>query len=334
MSGITVCVQSYNHDKYIGICIDSLIKQNFKNFEIIIFDDGSTDKSLEIIKSYIDKFDFISLIKTRTPKNQTNFNIIIDHSKKFQKYFTVFHCDDFFHKDILKNLFLTMENNKSLLACGTDGYHVDENSKISGYPKIPNKIKNSSIFDQKQYVQHLFQYGFFFLNPSFIYKTEFFLKKKIYYNYKKFGYANDAGFFLELSKYGKIGLLNKKLLYYRVFKYSITGKFVKKSIKENDIFKVLRFCFKLKFKKNEKRSFIKMYNFLKMIDNTKINLKKILLKKDLNFEVVYISKNLLYSFSSLSNFSKIIFCFFMKYLVLFFPSRPIFIKINSFFKII
>lgn len=334
MTQITVCIQSYNHEKYIGKCLQSLVEQSFKNYEIFVFDDGSTDRSLEIIKSYVKKYKFIKLKKTKTPKNQTNFNYIINYVENFKKYFTIFHCDDYFHKDILKKLFFMMENNDKLLACGTNGYLVNEKSKIIGTPNIPHKIKKNYIIDHKKYVQYLFEYGFFLLNPSFIYKKKFFLKKKIYYDYKKFGYANDAGFFLNLSKYGKIGLLDEKLLFYRVFDSSITGRFVKNSLKENDIFKVLRFCLKFKLKKDEKAYYIKMFNFLKMIDDTKINLKIILLKKKLYFKEIYINKNLLYSLSSISNFLKFIFCFVAKFLFFSFPFRPIFVAMNKIMRLV
>ena len=56
MPAISVIIPCYNLEKYIGDCLDSVFYQTFKDFEVIIVDDGSTDKSVEIIKSYQSRF--------------------------------------------------------------------------------------------------------------------------------------------------------------------------------------------------------------------------------------------------------------------------------------
>lgn len=55
-------VPVYNAEKYLRYCIDSLINQNFTNYQIILVDDGSTDNSYSICKDYSNKYDYISVI--------------------------------------------------------------------------------------------------------------------------------------------------------------------------------------------------------------------------------------------------------------------------------
>lgn len=52
---ISVVVPSYNYEKYVGICIDSVLTQNYLNFELIVVDDCSSDSSRQIINNYNDK---------------------------------------------------------------------------------------------------------------------------------------------------------------------------------------------------------------------------------------------------------------------------------------
>ena len=48
----SIVVPVYNVEKYISICIDSIIQQTYSNWELLLIDDGSTDRSYEICKEY------------------------------------------------------------------------------------------------------------------------------------------------------------------------------------------------------------------------------------------------------------------------------------------
>lgn len=54
MPAISVCVPVYNASDFIKECIDSILAQSFEDFELLLVDDGSTDNTWDIIKSYKD----------------------------------------------------------------------------------------------------------------------------------------------------------------------------------------------------------------------------------------------------------------------------------------
>ena len=56
LTAISVIIPMYNAEKYIAECLDSLLAQTFKDFEVIIVDDCSTDNSVKIVESYVEKF--------------------------------------------------------------------------------------------------------------------------------------------------------------------------------------------------------------------------------------------------------------------------------------
>jgi len=72
MPKVSVCMPCYNASKYINECIDSVLNQTFTDFEFVIVDDGSTDKTVQIIKTYSDsrirlienEHDFIESLNT------------------------------------------------------------------------------------------------------------------------------------------------------------------------------------------------------------------------------------------------------------------------------
>ena len=71
MKKISVIVPVYNVEKYLDKCLTSLIKQTYKNFEIIVINDGSIDNSLAICNKYANKYDNV--------KNKTNHLLPIDN---------------------------------------------------------------------------------------------------------------------------------------------------------------------------------------------------------------------------------------------------------------
>lgn len=52
---VSVCMAMYNASRYLRECIDSILAQTFTDFELLIVDDGSTDDSKEIVRSYEDQ---------------------------------------------------------------------------------------------------------------------------------------------------------------------------------------------------------------------------------------------------------------------------------------
>jgi hypothetical protein len=79
---VTIGVTNYNSEKYVKEFLDSVINQTFKNIELIIVDDHSTDKSVEIIKEYERKYNFIKLIEHEVNKScpDCGRNEILNHA--------------------------------------------------------------------------------------------------------------------------------------------------------------------------------------------------------------------------------------------------------------
>lgn len=110
---ISVLITNYNKEKFIDRCLKSVIKQNFKNFEIVVFDDCSNDNSLRIIKKYRN----IKLIKNKIRSKQSNqlnqINGIIEAFKKSSgEIICLLDSDDFFTKNKLKIIYKYFMNNK------------------------------------------------------------------------------------------------------------------------------------------------------------------------------------------------------------------------------
>lgn len=93
---VTVCIPAYNHEKYVAECIESVLKQDYKNLELIIINDGSKDKTDEVIRAYEQKCrDSFVRFEYRNRENKglsVTLNEMLDWSQG--KYFTACASDD------------------------------------------------------------------------------------------------------------------------------------------------------------------------------------------------------------------------------------------------
>lgn len=99
---ISVVVPVYNVEKYLKKCIDSVLKQSFKDFELILVDDGSTDNSGAICDEYADD-ENIKVVHKENGGLADARNVGIDNSTG--DYITFLDSDDFIKKDYLSILY-------------------------------------------------------------------------------------------------------------------------------------------------------------------------------------------------------------------------------------
>ena len=115
MPKVSIIVPVYNVEKYLSKCLDSLVGQTFKNYEIIVVNDGSTDNSQEIINKY--KLKYPNLIKTFIKENgglsdARNFGI----EKATGEYIMFIDSDDYISKDMSEKLYNSITTNESDMA--------------------------------------------------------------------------------------------------------------------------------------------------------------------------------------------------------------------------
>ncbi len=113
---VSVIIPVYNAEKYIGEAVDSILRQTFKDFEIIILDDASTDKTPEIISSYKDD-------RIKVYRNEKNLYIAGNRNKGVAlskgKYIMWQDADDISMPDRMEVQYNLMESNPKIGICGS-----------------------------------------------------------------------------------------------------------------------------------------------------------------------------------------------------------------------
>lgn len=126
----SVCVPTYNRVAHIVHTLQSLEKQVFKDFEVIVVDDGSTDDTKEVVKSFSNLN--LKYIWKKNGGKHSALNVAFEESKGL--FFLVLDSDDCLRKDALLKMFELWNNEKDKESlCGVIG-KCSENGKMIGIP--------------------------------------------------------------------------------------------------------------------------------------------------------------------------------------------------------
>lgn len=128
---ISIILPTYNGSRYIRKSIESCLAQTFKNFELIIVNDCSTDTTPDIITEYSLKDSRVVIINNEFNK-KLPLSLNTGFEKAKGKYFTWTSDDNFYAPEALEKMVNVLESKPSVDLVYTDYYIIDENDKITG----------------------------------------------------------------------------------------------------------------------------------------------------------------------------------------------------------
>jgi len=190
---VSIILPTYNREELLQRAVVSVINQTYKNWELIIADDGSKDNTFEIIKKYQSQFENIRYLRHSNRKLPLTLNAAIQAS--MGEYLTFLGSDDEYKKDHIQlRVEEIMEENIDFIHGGVE---------IIGDPYVKDKNDKSKLIH---------------LNDCSIGGT-FFAKKEVFVNlngFKDIEYSEDSEFFERvLSKYEIKKVNYPTYIYYR-----------------------------------------------------------------------------------------------------------------------
>ena len=233
MPKISIIMSCYNHDKFVGEAINSVLNQSFKDFEFLIIDDNSTDKTYDIVNSFNDP-------RIKVFLNEKNFGMVLNTNSLIKKsngeYIAIINSDDSWLPEKLQKQFDFLENNADYGACFTLANIIDENNKI-----IKNNIQKSLKYlelDRFGFLNYFFFYNNPLCYPSVLMRKNI-LEKTGFFN-PAFIILLDIDMWIRICLAGfEIKILNENLTNFRILKNSgnLSGKNHKTIIRNNLEFK-------------------------------------------------------------------------------------------------
>lgn len=219
---VSVIIPVYNYGMYLSAAIDSILRQTYSAFELIIVDDASTDKSFEIIDGYKNMYpDKIQVIHLKKNLNSGGDRCANEGIKKARgEYIARMDADDIALPTRLEKQVDFLEKNPDVFLVGSNAYVIDGDGQFIGeklQPQVNEEIlRTYSTFHP-------------IIHPSSMYRAT--LNKKEEFEYKiKYKSNNDYYTFFNLICNGYIfANLSEKLIYYRIHEKSDTFRHVKRT---------------------------------------------------------------------------------------------------------
>ena len=206
MPKVTVLMPVYNGEKYLRQAIDSILSQTFSDFNFLIIDDGSSDKSREIIQSYQDTFPKVKLLS-----NPQNIGLMASLNKGIKEigstYIARMDADDVAFPCRLEKQIQFLEEHPNISVLGTNMIVVDENLNFLEKQCLPSKSLQ---------IKWNLYFGCCIAHPTVMMRRSILFDIGVYNENFKNTEAEDYELWLRATKKYEFYNLVQPLLYYRI----------------------------------------------------------------------------------------------------------------------
>lgn len=210
---VSICIPVYNGERFLSKTIQSILNQTYKDFEFIILDNASTDKTPEIIKNFKDsRIKYYKNPKTILP--QENWSKCVKLAKG--DLIALYHADDIYNPDIVEEQVSFFNEHPEVGVVFTEATKIDQRDKPIGAVKLPKTMKTKSTFSFKDIFVQLIRNNY---NPLLC--PSCMARKKVYtevgdYNSKDYKYVFDIDMYLRMAEVMDVGIIYASMFNYRI----------------------------------------------------------------------------------------------------------------------
>lgn len=212
---ISIIIPVYNVEQYLKACLDTVVAQNYSDFEVICINDGSTDGSKSILDEYAAKYSNISIIHQENKGLSAARNAGIRAAKG--DYIFFLDSDDWIEPDTLKML-TEKQNGEDLLCFNGRRYFEDGTTETPDAGIVEDRLTGWEYYNKYALVSRKFHFVCTVLR---LYRREYLLKNNLFF---KEGIYHEDNLFTPLACYyaKSVKVIPDILYVYRIREGSIT----------------------------------------------------------------------------------------------------------------
>jgi glycosyltransferase involved in cell wall biosynthesis len=237
---VCVCVPAYNAESTIAASLKSILAQTYRNLRVILVDNASTDRTVEICRELAAKDQrleiFVSDVNIGGEKNYTR---CIRMSAG--DYTAIFHADDVYTETIVEREVEFLEANPEAGAVFTGAHEINSDGEVIGRRRFPVclQVSDGRAYEFPELFRAVLKTTNFLIFPSAMVRTKIYKEEVLAWNPGKFRTSADLDVWLRIAERHRIGLLPEPLMKYRVSPDSYSYNFARLRTERQDLFLVL-----------------------------------------------------------------------------------------------
>ncbi len=223
---LSVIVPNYNYARFLPSRMESILKQTFTDYEIILLDDASTDNSQEVLKSYENNKHvshvIFNKINTGSPFKQWMKGILLAKGK----YIWVAEADDLAEPDFLATCVNEMQTHPNSAICFSGSVEIDEDGKCRhrDINHWKRGSKGSACHNGKKYVEYNLYWKNYIMNASGVVFRRNYALKLTKSNFLNMRSCGDWLFWAQMAWEGDVIEVYRNLNYFRQHNAKVTTK--------------------------------------------------------------------------------------------------------------
>lgn len=206
---LSIGLPVYNGEDYLALAIDSILAQTFTDFELIISDNASTDRTREICESFVRRDS-----RVRYHRNETNIgatqNWYLVHKLSRSEYFASVAHDDLYAPDYMRCCIEVLDRDPSVVVCHTKTRLIDEEGKPTGVMEIEVGSVSPAASDR---LYRIIKFDYLCVQLYGVMRSEVLGATKVFEGY----YGCDRNLLAELALLGKIWEVPEYLFLHRLY---------------------------------------------------------------------------------------------------------------------
>ena len=222
---VTICVPVRNGARTIRRTLDSLLNQDYPNFEIIVSDNCSDDDTAKIVRQYdsnVVKYFFNPVLDKWGA--ESNWNHILTLAEG--PFIALYHADDIYAPTMVRKQveFLLKYPEASAVFAMTQTIDEFDRPIKRGGIKLPQELRGKEIFDYLDFLNYTLKYTTFVIVPTMM-STREIIDRVEGFNWEKYATAADIDLYLRMVKVGPIGVIDEPLHKYRISNQQASAQF-------------------------------------------------------------------------------------------------------------
>lgn len=238
---ISICIPTYNSALFLAQALESIAAQTYKNIEVIISDNASTDNTPDIIQAYCNRYGWTFDPNETNIGAGNNFNKLINLATG--EYIAIYHADDIYDPTIVERSVYAFQQSENIGLVGTMGIAINNINQILYSFEFPTCFKsNQSLLGFDDVLNGILSnnnYDILLITPSIMVRKECYRSLGIFKIHGKYNSAGDYEMWLRIANSYQVYIINEQLIHYRIHAGQGSETEIRQNIEINDIIIVM-----------------------------------------------------------------------------------------------